>query len=76
MVLQMTCERSSHLMLLDITKLLSSLSNNEQISQRLFVHLNSPFGCIKLLVSVITLASGNKRVRSLVVFELKSCSYF
>ena len=47
MSLQVTCERSFHLTLLNITKLLSSFTYNEQILQRLSVHLNNPFGCIK-----------------------------
>ena len=61
MSLQVTCERSSHLILLDITKLLSSFTYKEQILQRLFVHLNYPFGCIKLLGSVLNLVLDNKR---------------
>ena len=61
MTLQVTCERRSHLILLDITKLLSSFTYNEQILQLLSLHLNNPFGCIKLLVSVLDLALDNKR---------------
>ena len=55
MSLQVTCERSSHLILLDITKLLSSFTYKEQILQRLSVHY------IKLLVSVLNLALDDKR---------------
>ena len=57
MSLQVTCERSSHLILLDITKLLSSFTYKEQILQRLAVHLNY----IKLLVPVLNLALDDKR---------------
>ena len=75
MSLQVTCERSSHLILLIITKLLSSFTYNEKILQCLSVYSNSPFGCIKLLVSVLNLAVTN-RVIFLVVFELKLCHCF
>ena len=61
MSLQVTREQSFQLMLLDITRLLSSLTYKEQILQPLSVHLNNPFGCIKLLVSVLNLALDNKR---------------
>ena len=57
MSLQVTCERSSHLILLDITKLLSSFTYKEQIFQRLSVRLNY----IKLLVPVLNLALDDKR---------------
>ena len=66
MSLQVTCERSSHLILLIITKLLSSFTYNEKILQCLSV---------KLLVSVLNLAVTN-RVIFLVVFELKLCHCF
>ena len=61
MSLQITYEQSSHLILLDITKLLSSFTYNEQILQCLYVHLHSSFRCIKILVSVLNLALENKR---------------
>ena len=50
----------SHFILLDITKLISSFTYKEQILQGLSVHLSNPFGCVKLLVSVLNLALDNK----------------
>ena len=41
MSLQVTCEQSSHLILLGIIKLLFWFTYNEQILQRLSVHLNT-----------------------------------
>ena len=42
-------------------KLMSSFTYNEQILQRVSVHLYNPFSCIKLLVLVLNLALDNKR---------------
>ena len=49
MSLQVTCERSSHLILLDMTKLLPSFTYNKQILQRLSVHLNNLFKLYKII---------------------------
>ena len=74
MSLQITCERSSQLILLDNMKLLPTY--NEQILQCLSVHLNSPFACIKSLVSVLNLVLCKNGLIFLVAFELKLCYYF
>ena len=59
--LLVTWERSSHLILLDMTKVLPLFTYKKQILERLSVHLNNLLSCIKLLVSVLNLALDNKQ---------------
>ena len=76
MSLQITYEHSSHLILLDIAELLPPFTYKKHILQRLSVHLNSPFGCIKLLVLVLNLGLDKKQGNSLVAFEQELYCYF
>ena len=61
MSLQVTCEQSSHLIFLDIAKLLLSFTYKQKNLQCLSVHLNSHLSCIKLFVSVLNLVLDNKQ---------------
>ena len=74
MSLLIASERSSCLILLNITKLLPLFTYNEQILQRLSIHLNSPFSCI--LVSVLNLALDNKRSKFFGCFWAKRMLVF